>query len=178
MTKKQRRSESGIGDRGSGIRTEAEEIKRAADVCLAEIADYNARIEALNAGAEIARQALEAEYKDRLEPLKQALKLSVSSLVDTMRTNKRELFDGTDIVYLSHGSLIHSIADKVSIPKTALAMCEELGFAEVIKIAKSLDREAVEKWPDEKLFLIGAERKQKEDFSYDLKKESHAEKEG
>ena len=36
---------------------------------------------------------------------------------------------------------------------------------------KSLDREAIEKWPDERLFLIGAERKTREEFSYDLKKE-------
>jgi len=49
--------------------------------------------------------------------------------------------------------------------------CEEQGFGEVVKIAKSLDREAIEKWPDERLFLIGAERKPKEEYSYDLKKE-------
>jgi hypothetical protein len=85
-----------------------------------------------------------------------------------MKSNKIVLFDGTDIVRLVNGSLIHSVADKVSIPRDALAKCEELGFAEVIKIAKSLDRDAVEKWPDERLILIGAERKQKEEFSYDL----------
>ena len=44
-------------------------------------------------------------------------------------------------------------------------------FGEVVKIVKSLDREAIEKWPDERLFLIGAERKPKEEFNYDLKKE-------
>ncbi len=144
------------------------EIKRAADACLAEIAVYNAGIEALEAEAKAALQALEAEYSARLEPLKGKLKLCIAWLIDTMKANKAELFDGTDIIRLPHGSLLHSITDKVSIPRDALARCEELGFDEVVKIAKSLDRDAVEKWPDERLILIGAERKQKEAFSYDL----------
>jgi hypothetical protein len=33
---------------------------------------------------------------------------------------------------------------------------------------ESLDRDAISKWPDAKLVLIGAERKQKEEFSYDI----------
>ena len=144
------------------------EIKIAANAWLIQIAGYKADIEAIEADAKTALQVLEAEYGAKLEPLKAELKLYVSRLVDTMKANKKTLFDGTDVVRLVNGSLIHSVADKVSIPRDALAICEELGFDEVIKIAKSLDRDAVEKWPDERLVLIGAERKQKEEFSYDL----------
>ncbi len=91
-----------------------------------------------------------------------------------MKFEKKVLFADTDVVNLAHGSLIRALVDKVKIPKDrekVIAFCEELGFPEVVKIVKSLDREAVEKWPDERLLLIGAERKQKEEFSYDLKKE-------
>jgi phage host-nuclease inhibitor protein Gam len=144
------------------------EIKMAANAWLIQIAGYEADIEVLEAEAKSALQALDAEYGARIVPLKAELKLYVSSLVATMKSNKAMLFDGTDVVRLANGSLIHSVADKVSIPRDALAICEELGFDEVIKIAKSLDRDAVEKWPDERLILIGAERKQKEEFSYDL----------
>jgi phage host-nuclease inhibitor protein Gam len=145
------------------------EIKREADVGLASIASQSAKIKALESEATGALQALEADYNARLTPAKETLKRSIAGLMDMMKSNKRVLFDGTDVVRLTNGSLIHSVADKVSIPRDALAMCEALGFAEVIKIAKSLDRDAVEKWSDERLVLIGAERKQKEEFSYDLK---------
>ena len=150
------------------IRLTPAEIKRASDVALADIADCCKRIDALKAEAEASVQIIQANYGAMLTPLQSQLARDVSWLKDTMKSNKAVLFDGTDIVRLPNGSLIHSVADKVSIPRDALARCVLLGFAEVVKIAKSLDRDAVEKWPDERLILIGAERKQKEEFSYDL----------
>ena len=148
------------------------EIKRASDVALADIALCIRRIEALEAEAERSMQAVMANYAAMIEPLRAQLDVNVAWLKDTMKSNKAVLFDGTDLVDLPHGTLIRNVADKVTIPKGALARCEELGFADAIRIAKRLDREAVEKWPDERLFLIGAERKQREEFSYDLKPEA------
>jgi len=146
-------------------------IHAQADAYLYEIAVRTAAVQEILDEANAATQALVARYNAQLEPLGALLISAVMALEQTMKHNKKTLFDGTDVVNLHHGSLIHSIVDKVKIPKTALATCEELGFAEVIKIAKSLDREAIEKWSDERLFLIGAERKPKEEFSYDLKKD-------
>ena len=134
------------------------EITRASDVSLADIAFCCKRIDALKVEAEASVSILQANYREMLAPLQAQLARNVSWLKDTMKHNKAVLFDGTDVVRLPNGSLIHSVADKVSIPRDALARCEELGFAEVVKIAKSLDRDAVEKWPDERLILIGAER--------------------
>jgi len=152
------------------------EIKRAADACLDRIATYRDVIDSMESEAKAEFLVLEAKYSARMTPAKENLKRSVAWLLDTMKSNKAVLFDGTDIVRLVNGSLIHNVADKVSIPRDALAICEALGFDEVIKIAKSLDRDAVEKWPDERLVLIGAERKQKEEFSYDLKQEGNHDK--
>jgi len=117
---------------------------------------------------------LKADYEAKLKPFKEDLATDEKTLVGLMKAGKKALFDGTDVVYLPHGMLIYSKKDKVSIPRNhdaVIAICEEQGFGEVVKIAKSLDREAIEKWPDERLFLIGAERKPKEEYSYDLKKE-------
>ena len=158
--------------RNRGDKYPVAEIKQSANFCLAEIAAQSAGIEALEAEAKAALQVLEAEYSARMVPLKEKLKLVVSLLMDTMKSNKATLFDGTDIVRLANGSLIYNKFDKVRIPRdhdAVIALCEELGFDDVVKIAKSLDRDAVEKWPDERLVLIGAERKPKEEFSYDLK---------
>lgn len=149
------------------------ELKRASDSTLADIAYCCKRIDVLKAEAEASVQAIQANYTAMLTPLQSQLAKNIAWLKDTMKSNKRVLFDGTDVVRLDNGALIHSVADKVSIPRDALVKCEKQGFNEVIKIAKSLDREAVEKWSDERLFLIGAERKSKEEFSYDLKEATH-----
>lgn len=163
MTKRRKNTELGV-----------EEVKRASDVALADIAYSSRRIAALEAEAEQSMQVIRDNYAAMIEPIQAQLAGNIAWLKDTMKSNKAVLFDGTDVVNLPHGSLIRELADKVKIPRDALAKCEELGFNEVVKIAKSLDRDAVEKWPDARLLLIGAERKPKEEFSYDLRKEPTA----
>jgi hypothetical protein len=66
---------------------------------------------------------------------------------------------------------LHTKGQRVVIPKTALADCETLGFEDAIKTVKTILREVVEKWPDAKLFLIGAQRKPAEGFEYEIKRE-------
>jgi len=117
---------------------------------------------------------LKAEYETRLKPFREELAGDEKALLALMKACRHALFDGTDVVYLSNGTLVRTKKDKVSIPRNhdaVIAICEELGFVDAIKVIKSLDREAIEKWPDERLFLIGAERKTKEEYNYDLKKE-------
>lgn len=147
---------------------EPSEVRETANTYLREIAIRTVDLRDLHAEAEAAMQEVKARYALRIEARDMLLKSAITALMQTMKVNKAVLFDGTDVVRLVNGSLIHSTADKVSIPRDALAKCEELGFDEVVKIAKSLDRETIEKWPDERLILIGAERKSKEEFSYDL----------
>ncbi|HPN08373.1 MAG TPA: host-nuclease inhibitor Gam family protein [Syntrophales bacterium] len=117
---------------------------------------------------------LKADCEARLKPFKEDLARDEKALVGLMKAAKKALFTESDVVYLSNGMLLYTKKDKVSIPRdhdAVIAICEQQGFGEVVKIVKSLDREAIEKWPDERLFLIGAERKPKEEFNYDLKKE-------
>lgn len=146
-----------------------QEIKRASDVALAHIAEISRDIKGLEDEAEIAVQKVMAQYATTIAPLKAMLAKNVAWLKDTMKSNRAVLFSVSDVVDLVHGSLIRNVDDKVTIPRDALERCRAQGFTDVIKIAESLDREAVEKWPDERLFLIGAARKPKEEFSYDLK---------
>ena len=149
---------------GAGIQAEADGI-------LGDILQTTQEIARLQAAYDDAVNALTESFDGKAIFLRESLKDDDARLKVLMKHSKVELFTDTDVVNLAHGSLIRALVDKVKIPKTALATCEALGFADVVKIAKSLDREAVEKWSDEKLILIGAERKPKEEFSYDLKKE-------
>lgn len=115
-------------------------------------------------------ELLKARFEGMMAPMKAAVEREEKALQGLMKAHRAVLFDGTDVVRLANGTLIRTSGDKVTIPKTALAKCEELGFTEVVKIAKSLDRAVVEKWPDERLFLIGAKRKPDEKFEYELSK--------
>ena len=144
-------------------------IRLQADQWLCAIAMRTADIRDLNAEYDAAVQEATERFALRIEAREVLLKSAITALMQTMKFNKTVLFDGTDVVNLPPGSLIHNIADKISIPKTALAECKAQGFQDVIKIVESLDRDKIEKWPDAKLVLIGAERKQKEEFSYNVK---------
>jgi len=143
-----------------------------ADDLLCEIINLAGMIAYINDECEAATARINAEFKAKLGPLPDDLDKAEKALLALMKKQKQQIFADGDIRRLAHGALIRALEDKVKIPREALAKCEQLGFADVIKIAKSLDREAVEKWTDDKLFLIGAERKPVETFSYDLKKDA------
>jgi len=114
-------------------------------------------------------KTLEVQYAPRVQGLKEKYAEIEKELLKFAKSKKAEIFQYKDVFDTKYGRLIRELAEKVSIPRDALKKCEELGFAEAIKIAKSLDRAVVEKWPDEKLFLIGAKRDRIEKIDYELK---------
>ena len=147
------------------VKNEANDILTYMRDVIAEVADLEAR-----ANAEMAE--VTARYGAWLNPLRDELAALEKGITTLMKKNKELLFGGViDVVNLANGSLIRNLGDKVSIPKTALLECERQGFKDVIKVVKSLDRDAIEKWPDAKLVLIGATRGPKEEFKYTVKKE-------
>ena len=149
---------------------DAKNILSVADDHLALILEASARIETLTSmrNAEIAR--IDEQYAEKIASLRQVFHLEENALFHLMKTHRALVFSNGDIVPLAHGALLRKMGDRVTIPRTALEKCKKLGFGDVVKVAESLDRAAVEKWPDEKLFLIGAERKPREDFEYEIKR--------
>jgi phage host-nuclease inhibitor protein Gam len=146
-------------------------IQEEANEKLLLVKHINERISDLEAKANAEMEAVLLPYKAFLDALQTDKAFLEKGLISLMKKNKGVLFEKTDVINLPHGSLIRNKEDKVTIPKTALAACEEQKFTDVIKVVKSLDRDAIEKWPDAKLVLIGAERKPKEEFNYTVKKE-------
>lgn len=147
-----------------------EKIQGKADDLLYEIAALSEVIAAIEGTAELEMRLVAERYWAKLDPFQRDIEKMKTELISLMKKERKILFDGRDIVHLDYGDLLCVKDQKVSIPRDALEKCEELHFDDAIKIAKSLDREAVEKWPDEKLFLIGAERKPVTKFSYEVKK--------
>jgi len=143
-------------------------IFQQADDLLARIRVLTEIIAAVQAEADEAVREISSCYARELAPLREKLKTREKEILALMKSERKSLFAQADVVPLENGSLIYSKELKISIPRDALAKCEELGFTEAIRIAKSLDRGAVAQWPDEKLFLIGAERKAATKFSYEV----------
>ncbi|MGD0020799.1 MAG: host-nuclease inhibitor Gam family protein [Smithellaceae bacterium] len=115
------------------------------------------------------QEALDKKYASLFYDSHEALSIAEQSLIALMKKERAYLFAGTDILKLGNGSLIHNTADKVSIPKDAVERLKEQKFFEAIRTVEHADRDIIEKWPDAKLLLIGASRKTKEEFGYELK---------
>jgi hypothetical protein len=147
-------------------------IYERADGLLLGIREQVGMIEELTAEYNADVERIKAEYDETLKIVQKNLKADEKMLVALMKKERGTFFDGTDVLQLTNGALIHEVGDHVKIPKGALEKCKELKFLNVIKTVESLNREAIEKWTTEKLLLIGAERKPVESFSYDLKKEA------
>jgi len=144
-------------------------LRQDADDLLEDIGSLSASITIIANDYESAIARIKEEHQAKLAPFLADLGKAEKEISSLMKSSKQVFFANGDICRLPHGALIRELADKVKIPNGALAKCKELGFIDVIKIAKSLNREAVEKWTDGKLFLIGAERKAKEEFKYEVK---------
>lgn len=150
--------------------TRKTEITQQARDALNLIWKLNFRKEQMQRQADAALAILARQQQLKIEPVQIMLKGAAADLIALMKKNKNILFDKKDVVKFEVGSLIHNIADKVNIPKDAVERLKEQKFLDAIKIVEHADRDAIEKWPDAKLFLIGASRKTKEVFGYELKK--------
>jgi len=148
---------------------DAAEILAVADDLLADLGALQEAIEDCMADYAAELDRVKARYEAKLEPLNGDKAAQEKAITSLMKKSRGSIFAAGDVVNLAHGSLVRNEDDHVTIPRDALAKCKEQGFTDVIKIAESLDREAVEKWTDAKLLLIGAERKSMEKFSYNIK---------
>lgn len=151
------------------MRIEDRGKRKEADDILGGLKKLSAEIAAIQSDADREFAELTEKYGALMDPIKTRLKEKEKEIMRLMKAEKADLFDGKDIVRLINGILLYSREFKVSIPRDALEKAEKLGLKEAIKIVKSLNRDIVKAWPDEKLVLIGAERKASDKFSYEVK---------
>jgi Bacteriophage Mu Gam like protein len=168
MLKKQRNLKD-LCDEAFGVLTQQDSPAMQANTMLATIRRHKTALENIEADFRKESETLAKKYEKQTCGQREVVTFAEQSLVTLMKKERSYLFIGGDILYLENGSLIFNTKEKVSIPKNAVELCKEQKFFEVIKIAESVDRDAVEKWPDAKLLLIGAIRKTKETFGYELK---------
>jgi len=148
------------------------DIRTEADLMLANIALLAERLELAQNAADVALAEVTRFYAGQIGDLKQRLKAAEKELIGLAKKNKKELFAGRDKLELAHGIMLHTVEKRVKRARGMLARLEKLGLDEAIKISKSVDWDALEKWGDEKLAQVGTCRQKKENFSYELKKEA------
>lgn len=139
-----------------------------ADAILQMIAMSESRIQEVEREATAAISSIKEEYSQRLVPVQDELARLQKLLRDHMKKRREVLFDGTDRVGLVNGALLYRLEQRVKRARGVLKKLEENGFTDAVKIAKSVDWDALEKWPIERLMLVGTERVQKEFFEYEI----------
>ncbi len=145
------------------------QIHESAELMLAYIRAVNEQVAGMEARAEEEMERVRERYEGPLAEARDKQRQAEKDLVALMKENRGVLFDGTDQVDLKTGVLLHGEKDRVKIPRDAVERIEAQGWEEALKRAVSVDRGVVEKWPDERLIMIGAERKTVEVFDYELK---------
>ncbi|MBI4643921.1 MAG: host-nuclease inhibitor Gam family protein [Deltaproteobacteria bacterium] len=115
--------------------------------------------------------------------------LAEKKLKKFLEEQKQDLFSPTGMApesiktEVSHGDLFYSLDYAVIKPRKVdvLANIEEYalleiyglgdyrGFAEAVKVAKSVNWDLLKTWPQERLIMVGTEKKPKETFTFDLR---------
>lgn len=140
-----------------------------ADDLLGHIADATRDMSALTEEYQDALARLKDEYEARVSPLRGELAEAEKAILALMRSSRAALFGDSDMAYLSNGTLLYHREDRLVIPRNhegVIAACEELGLDEVVKISRSLDRDALSRLPDDQLALVGVRREGRERYSW------------
>ncbi|MCQ4765380.1 host-nuclease inhibitor Gam family protein [Cloacibacillus evryensis] len=114
--------------------------------------------------AEAAEEA--AQHNTRMAALE-------NGLTAFSEAHKTDIFKDKRSLTLDYGTLGYRKSTELgtikgSTWKTVLGKLKELAFKEAIRIKEEPDKEIIGQWPEERLALIGCERKEKDTFWFEL----------
>ena len=143
------------------------DAQKRADKLLGELAAVEAQAKTIYDEYQEKIEALSIDQSEVLEPLNERIREIKNELAEHLRSEKCNIFtDGLDKIRMTNGSVMFAIVKKLRIPKRAMEIIEEHGWLDAIRTTKQIVREVVEKWPVEKLAVIGATRKEAEEFKW------------
>lgn len=140
-----------------------------ADALLRSIGDLTRTLEGHRARHEAALAAVDAEYAPQIQTLEKRIGAAAKDLAGLMKEETAAVFGGADIVRLANGLLTHTTEEKVSIPRDALEKIKAQGWVDAIRVVESVNRAVVERWPTERLTVIGARKRLAHGFGYEIK---------
>jgi len=155
------------------VRKDEERLLARADELLADLVEIGRDIEENEKEYAEEVERLARERRELFAGAQERKSTAEAELAVLMRSNRDVFFADGDVCPLTYGALLHAVESRVVIhgkKGEVIALAEAAGLTDAVKIEKSLDRDAIGKWPAEQLAVIGAERKCKDVFSFDLKK--------
>lgn len=142
-----------------------------AEELLKNIREKTSVLRAREAEAEARIAAIRDQCGPGIQALQEEVKGADRELKALMRREAQWIFALEDQVSLENGILLTGEERKVRIPRGALEAIKAQGWMEAVKVAESVDRGVVETWPEERLVVIGAERKTITTYSYEVPEE-------
>jgi hypothetical protein len=113
-------------------------------------------------------EALRALAMPRAEALKADLAAAEKQLRKIAKKNDAVLFSACDRAEMKSGAVVRSVQDVVRLPRDILKRLEAAGRDDMIKIAKSVDRDQVRQLPVEALEALGGSRENKTVYGYEV----------
>jgi phage host-nuclease inhibitor protein Gam len=114
-------------------------------------------------------EAVKERHEAGMNKLQAQINTIEKGLKAYMKKHSAGIFEGDDRVELENGSLLFKVEYRVKQARGVLKKLEELGIDEAVEVSKKVKWNELEKWPVEKLVMVGTEKKRKEIFDYELK---------
>jgi len=142
-----------------------------ADELLGQIREAEEELSRKQVQANEALDEWKAVWGRSLKPLQERLAVLDLDLRALEKAERQAFFGESEScrVELPRGALLFQVARHVKKAKGVLAELERQGLEEGLKRLVVVDWDALEAWPDERLWLVGAERVRKEAYSYEVK---------
>lgn len=156
------------------VRTDTE---RKIDGLLAELGAKRNAIQCMERAMAGAIERAAAGYRPFIERGREELAAIEEELYGLLRFHKAELFaGGRERVELVHGAVLRQVERRVKRVKDMLARLKAAGEAAAVKVKESVDWDAVDALPDERLARLRVARVAREVYSYEVKSAKECQK--
>jgi phage host-nuclease inhibitor protein Gam len=156
-----------MGEAARGLTFKTEHHMRSEDL----LADLRREMLALKSTVDIQateRDKMAERHKAAISPIKDRIAKLDKELRKYARKHKLALFEGGDRLDLLSGALLRQDEEHVKRARGVLDELQRLGLTEAIRTNPQVDWDVLEKWSDERLIEVGAERVPEETFAYEL----------
>lgn len=149
-----------------------------ADKALAEIAEIDRVIDAVNGRMNEEIDALKKETQASIAPHAERKEALGAGLYNFAELHKADLFAKRKSCELDFGLIGYrktsalELLKKISASwKVVLERIKECDLMEAVRLKEEVDKETMSKWPPERLALVGVKREERDEFYYETKQE-------
>lgn len=137
---------------------------------LERISRHRARAAKIKEAVDRDIEALKEKYAGDLTSETSHAEAAEKELTTYLKKHKSEVFSSGDRVDLRCGAVLRHVKESVRKAKgITVELLKKLGYGEGVRVEESVNWDAISQWNSDRLTAIGTERKEKEDYSYELK---------